>query len=225
VNKIIVEGKNDKAFIDYLFTLLNDTVENSGIVTSEIYIEPLAHGLSQTDLKKALEETLRKFDEIEKIGIIIDLDNETVPQRIQLINNAIKDVFEQENIISTVNQEFDLTYEEHSISVSCFFMNVKGKGELMNVLREIKNKPSAISDCTVLCLSDVPDADAKELDDEWVYHYIKWDNADKRERRNAKDLKFDILLNKKSKTDIWDFNHPILMDLKTYLSQFKTIKS
>ncbi len=221
MNKIIVEGKNDKAFIDYLFTLLNATVENSGIVTSEIYIEPLAHGLSKADLKKALEETIRKFDEIKKIGIIIDLDNETVTERIQLINNAIKDVLEQDNIIKTLNQEFVLTHEGHSISISCFFMNVNGKGELMNVLREIKNKASEISDCTVMCLSDVPDTDAKELDDEWVYHYMKWDNADKNERRNAKDLKFDILLNKKSKTDIWDFNQPTLKDLKTYLSKFK----
>ena len=69
----------------------------------------------------------------------------------------------------------------------------------MNVLHTIKNKESTVADCMVNCLKKVPDTDAKEMDDDWVYYYIKWDNADKQERRNAKDLKIDYLLNNKMK--------------------------
>ena len=74
-------------------------------VEESIYIDDYERleGLSETKLittLKALEADLQKRD-IEKIGIIIDIDNYSEAGRLEFVNECIQQVFESETLSST----------------------------------------------------------------------------------------------------------------------------
>ncbi|TAF94869.1 MAG: hypothetical protein EAZ45_26705, partial [Oscillatoriales cyanobacterium] len=81
-NIVIVESKNDKIFMQAMVEKLNCDIQ----VEKPIYIDDYQslEGLSETELIKALKNLIRKIDrkDIEKIGIIIDIDNDSEQERL-----------------------------------------------------------------------------------------------------------------------------------------------
>lgn len=225
-NIVIVESKNDKIFMQAMVEKLNCDIQ----VASPIYIDDYKslEGLSETELIKALKNLERKIDQkdIEKIGIIIDLDNDSEQERLNLVNKCIKQVFESETLSST-KQFIDICTDRGTNSkLACYFTNVGGKGELETLLKAIKVRDSPYADCLnswKTCLeSKGKKINQKEFDKFWVSNYIRFDTCSKKEQKQAgrkcSMSEFDYVM--EHKKDIWDWDNPALDDLKEFFKLF-----
>lgn len=214
---IIVESHNDKFFIEKLRDELGlKNIELKEPICNITDYECL-NGLSETKLTQTLKEI--KFDQYQKIGIIIDADNEGIENRIALINKCVM-------VLENVPNDFTITkinefikVESLDIEIGCYIMNVSGSGELETVLKAIKSKDSTYADCLEAwrdCLKGKgePELSQKEFDKFWVNNYLRFDTCLASEKSQA-----GTKCNYESgiKKDIWDFENQILDDLKEFL--------
>ncbi|WP_377475634.1 MAG: hypothetical protein P2A85_22595 [Microcoleus anatoxicus] len=226
-NIVIVESKNDRIFMQAMVEKLNCDIQ----VEKPIYIDDYQslEGLSETELIKALKNLIRKIDrkDIEKIGIIIDIDNCSEQERLQFVDKCIKQVFEAESLSST-KQFIDICTTDHGTNakLACYFTNVGGKGELETLLKAIKDKDSTYADCLdswKTCIeSQGKKINQKEFDKFWISNYIRFDTCSKQEQKQAGSKcsmsKFDYVM--EHKKDIWDWDNPALDDLKEFFRLF-----
>ena len=225
-NILIVESKNDKIFMQAMVEKLNCDLQ----VASPIYIDDYEslEGLSETELIKALKNLERKIDQkdIEKIGIIIDIDNDSEQERLELVNKCIKQVFESETLLST-KQFIDIcTNYGTNAKLACYFTNVGGRGELETLLKVIKARESPHADCLdswKTCLeSQGKEINQKDFDKFWVSIYLRYDTCSIQEQKQAgrkcSMSGFDYVM--ENKKDIWDWDNPALDDLKEFFKLF-----
>ncbi|WP_333419009.1 DUF3226 domain-containing protein [Microcoleus sp. MOSTC5] len=174
---------------------------------------------------KALEADLQKRD-IEKIGIILDIDNYSEPERLELVNKCIKEVFESETLLST-KQFIDICADNGTnAKLACYFTNAEGKGELETLLKAIKARESPHADCLnswKTCIeSQGKQINQKGFDKFWVSIYLRYDTcSDKEEKQAGRKCSmsgFDYVMEQKK--DIWDWNNPALDDLKEFFKLF-----
>ncbi|MGB7892480.1 MAG: DUF3226 domain-containing protein [Microcoleus sp.] len=226
-NIVIVESKNDAIFMKAMVEKLNCDIQ----VEKPIYIDEYERleGLSATKLittLKALEADLQKRD-IEKIGIIIDIDNYSEAERLEFVNECIQQVFESETLSST-KQFIDICGDNGTkAKLACYFTNVGGKGELETLLKEIKARESPHADCLDSWRSCIKEKEGKEIkqkdfDKFWVSIYLRYDTCSNQEQKQAGKKcsmsGFDYVMERKK--DIWDWNNPALDDLKEFLKLF-----
>ncbi|MEG4108836.1 DUF3226 domain-containing protein [Microcoleus sp. S13_C5] len=225
-NLVIVESKNDAIFMKAMVEFLNCNIQ----IEPPIYIDDYEslEGLSETKLTttlKALEADLQKRD-IEKIGIIIDLDNDSEAERLNLVNKCIKQVFESETLLST-KQFIDICGDNGTnAKLACYFTNVGGKGELETLLKEIKAIQSPYADCLKswqTCIeSQGKEINQKEFDKFWVSIYLRYDTCSIQEQKQAgrkcSMSGFDYVM--KHKKDIWNWDNPALDGLKEFFTLF-----
>jgi uncharacterized protein YqgV (UPF0045/DUF77 family) len=200
-------------------------------VEKPIYIDDYQslEGLSETELIKALKNLIRKIDrkDIEKIGIIIDIDNYSEQERLKFVDRCIKQVFEAESLSST-KQFIDICTADlgTKAKLACYFTNFEGTGELETVLKAIKARESPHADCLnswKTCIENQgQQIDRKDFDKFWVSIYLRYDTCSNQEQTQA-GIKcsmsgFDYVM--KQKKDIWDWNHPALNDLKEFFKLF-----
>ena len=226
-NIVIVESKNDRIFMQAMVEKLNCDIQ----VASPIYIDDYKslEGLSETELIKALKNSIRKIDQkdIEKIGIIIDIDNYSEQERLNFVDRCIKQVFEAESLSST-KQFIDICTTDHGTNakLACYFTNVGGKGELETLLKAIKARDSPYADCLdswKTCIeSQGKIIDRKDFDKFWVSIYLRYDTCSKNEQKQAGGKcsmsGFEYVM--KNKKEIWDWNNPALDDLKEFFKLF-----
>ena len=213
---IIVESHNDKYFIEKLRDILDlENIELKEPVCKMADYECL-NGLSEKKLQLTLNDI--KFDEYQKIGIIIDADNEGIQKRIDLINSCIRTLEEvpQDFQITKIN-EF-IRVKNLDIEIGCYITNKDGFGELETVLKAIKKEDSTYADCLdswKTCLnSKGKEINDKDFDKFWVSNYLRFDTCTKKEQKQAdKNCKNEVAIKK----DIWDFENLILNDLKNFL--------
>ena len=199
-------------------------------VESPIYIDDYKslEGLSETELIKALKALEANIDkrDIEKIGIIIDIDNDSEQERLKFVDRCIKQVFEAESLLST-KQFIDICGKSGTnAKLACYFTNVGGKGELETLLKAIKAEDSPYADCLdswKICLeSKGKKINQKEFDKFWVSNYIRFDTCSKKEQKQAGGKcsmsEFDYVM--KHKKDIWDWKNSALDDLKEFFTLF-----
>ena len=169
---------------------------------------------------------------IKMIGIIIDHDGK-YDERLTMINEAIKTVFETNKKFSKVSEIITIpidvdSNDRRNLKFSCFLTNVNGKGELETVLKAIKSQDSIYADCLEAwraCLQkNNKSFSEKEFDKFWLNNYVRFDTCTRKDKKQA-DRKcsmrnFDYIMKKQ----IWNFEHEILDDLKNFLAQFKTDK-
>jgi hypothetical protein len=209
-NIILVEGKDDKAFIEKLIV---------GVEAKPITVEPLG-GLSKDTMLRSLDAQRNAFlkNPYEKLGIIIDQDSFSTAERLTLVNECLQKVFGVQiiNISTFIQTEIDGI----SLQIACYFINFEGKGELESLLTRIKTQDSPYSDCLNQwqnCLSDK--VSQKEFDKLWVHYYLKYDTATHQERQQAgKYCTLEYSL--QNKPHIWDLDSPILDELKGFLNLF-----
>jgi virulence-associated protein VapD len=225
-NIVIVESKNDAIFMQAMVDQINCHIQ----VEQPIYIDDYEslEGLSETKLittLKDLEADLQKRD-IEKIGIIIDIDNYSEPERLEWVNKCIQQVFKSENLSNT-KQFIDISGDNGTkAKLACYFTNFGGKGELETLLKAIKARESPHADCLnswKTCIeSQGQQIDQKGFDKFWVSIYLKYDTCSKKEQKQAGGKcsmsGFDYVM--KHKKDIWDWNNPALDDLKEFFTLF-----
>ncbi|MBD1828948.1 hypothetical protein NDI47_07055 [Microcoleus vaginatus GB1-A2] len=225
-NIVIVESKNDAIFMKAMVEKLNCDIQ----VEPPIYIDDYEslEGLSETKLSttlKALEADIQKRD-IEKIGIIIDIDNDSQPERLNFVNKCIQKVFQSETLSNT-KQFIDIFGDNGTkAKLACYFTNVGGKGELETLLKEIKAVQSPYADCLnswQTCIeSQGKEINQKEFDKFWVSIYLRYDTCSIQEQKQAgrkcSMSGFDYVMERKK--DIWDWDNPALDDLKEFFKLF-----
>ena len=224
-NIVIVESKNDKFFMQAMVEKINCDIQ----VEKPIYIddyEPL-EGLNEKKLiitLKDLKADLQKR-EIEKIGIIIDIDNDSEQERLELVNKCIKEVFNA-TLLST-KQFIDICGDNGTkAKLACYFTNFGGQGELETLLKAIKARESPHADCLnswKTCIeSQGKNISDKDLDKFWVSIYLKYDTCSKQDQKQAERkcsmYGFDYVM--EHKKDIWDWDNPALNDLKEFFKLF-----
>ncbi|MDJ0660004.1 MAG: hypothetical protein QNJ42_11025 [Crocosphaera sp.] len=228
-NILIVESKNDKIFLEALINHLNYDIK----VGKPIYIDDYEElkGLNETQLIKTLKELKADILErgIEKIGIVIDIDDQGTDKRLEIVNNCIKNVFENSGTLNNTSELIKLTIDDVTeIEIACYFTNVDNKGELETVLKTIKTQNSPHAECLNdwrKCLKNKGyEITDKDFDKFWISIYLRYDTCSKKDQRKAGRKctmnNFDYIMENKS--NIWNFEHPILEDLKTFLALFKT---
>ena len=216
---IIVESHNDKYFIEKLRDELGLTNIKIDEPICNIHDYECLNGLSETKLKQILKEI--KFDHYQKIGIIIDADNEGIEKRIDLINSCIRTLEDVSSdfTITKIN-EFIKIESLDGVEIGCYITNVDGNGELETVLKAIKSQDSTYADCleawkTCLTSKGKTTTD-KDFDKFWVNNYLRFDTCTKQEQKQAdKNCKNEVAIKK----DIWDFKNPILYDLKEFIKK------
>jgi hypothetical protein len=227
-NTLIVESKNDKCFFDAIIQHLNCNIEIAPpiLISDEDYLE--MNGLNPQKLVSALEDL--KVDiqkgKVDKVGIIIDIDNESEDNRIEFVNNCIQSVFLNSPSLERTNELISIDLDGLDIQLACHFTNVNGQGELETILKEIKSKPSTHADCLDSWRDCIQNQDevikSKDFDKFWVDMYVRFDTCSNQEKKQAgrkcSMSGFDyIMANKK---DIWNLDHPILNDLKHFFRLF-----
>jgi hypothetical protein len=227
MNKLIVESKNDKAFIEALIRHLNVAAE----VDKPIFIDDFESldGLNPTKLTVKLNDVFSEVAKkpIEKIGILLDIDNEGVANRIQLINDCLRYTkATSAQLISNTNELIRYEIEGVNIEIACFLTNINGIGELETVLKAIKNRDSVYADCLESwkeCLiRNGKTISDKDFDKFWVANYVRFDTCSNRESRRAGEKcslqNFDYILEKTP--PVFDFEHEVLNELKDFLRLF-----
>ena len=199
-------------------------------VDPPIYIDDYKslEGLSETELIKAFKNLIRKIDrkDIEKIGIIIDIDNYSEQERLKFVDRCIKQVFEAESLSST-KQFIDICTEHGTnAKLACYFTNFEGKGELETLLKAIKARESPYADCLdswKTCIeSQGKQINQKGFDKFWVSIYLRYDTCSDNEQQQAGRKctmsGFDYVM--EHKKDIWNWDNPALDDLKEFFTLF-----
>jgi hypothetical protein len=237
MNVLIVEGKKDKAFIEYLINLI--ALPNVKVIEPpKIEVNTLG-GLSKEALNKRIGDVIPKIatDGIEKIGIIIDLDtletNGGFEKRLNLVNLSIKETFAKFGYdtakianLTDVNQFISIEIDDDTrVEIACFFIHLDDKGELEDLLRKIKVHISNHADCLEIwkgCLKSkgIHKTD-KEINKLWLHYYIRYDICTLKEQEEAnKYCNLAHVLNDRGEK-LFDFNDKCLQDLKAFLTLFK----
>jgi hypothetical protein len=201
MNILIVESENDQYFIQALVNLLNNTD------TTVCCIDDFKH--SNVDeagkqLKIQIGSALTQ-NGVSKIGVMLDMDEKALGDRINLVNKALdaalKENFETDVKISRPlerTNEFIDIYKDELITVkfACYFTNIDGQGELETLLKEIKTQDSVFADCLLegwqACLKEKGkkivdrgepgDITHKEILKLWVDFYKRFDTLKKGNR-------------------------------------------
>jgi hypothetical protein len=236
MNVLIVESKNDQAFIEAVIRSLKLQIQVA-VDTPICNIDDFEclNGLNLEKLRVKFEDVFGEIAKkgIDKIGIILDLDQETTENRLKLINEALKialkNVFDftQEALLVAENQLVIIPVNENTqFALACHFTNVDGAGELENVLKSIKTQASIYADC-LQSWRECVESNGKKLSDKefvkmWVDAYIRWDTCSRNDKKQAErkcSMKnFDYVMT--SKSTIFDLNAELLNNLKTYLRLF-----
>jgi|GEM_PF-399013 len=242
-NILIVESENDEYFIEAL--AIKVSLENEVRKIYQYQHSSLDEKKLTITLGTALTDARNRG--AAKIGVILDMDNATKTDRIQLINNCIKQSFfdcgypAPSNLLVNTNQFVkNLMDDESFVEIACFFVNVDGEGELETVLKAIKSQPSIFADCLydgwLNCLTEKGkklgkkgeqcDISEKELLKLWVDFYKRFDTL-KRQKRNKDNTGWkEIILGKKEPLtttrgeEIFDLNASELDDIKSFLNMF-----
>ena len=223
-NILIVESKNDEYFFRSVIKHLNYDIEIESPIFADEDYRPMG-GLDPTKLTQALKSIRAEIqkEDIERIGIIIDIDRDSEIDRIKFINECIVKVFPEAVLIDRINQFIDLNFEDYQIQLACYFTNVNGQGELETVLKTIKSQDSTHADCLDRwreCLtSNNRKITDKNFDKLWIANYIRYDTSTKDEKKDAAN-KLTLNYALENKSSIWNLDHPILAELKVFFKLF-----
>ncbi|CAA6819206.1 MAG: Unknown protein [uncultured Sulfurovum sp.] len=204
-NFLIVESDGDKFFIEALLVHMNLDIEVGSPICAIDEFECIG-GMSKLNNKlQSLKRRVQK-ESIDKIGIIFDADEVGIEKRTIDIKREVTNVFG----------------EEPTVEFKPFIMHVDGKGELEDILKIIKTEESLYADCLEswkICLSE----NKREVSDKvfnkfWINNYIMYDTctSSKHRGRKSKYCIFEYAMKEKK---IWDFDNPILKELKSFLKE------
>jgi len=232
-NRLIVESKNDQYFFQAIIDYLNLQIEVDSIsieISEQDY--KLLDGSDLKKLKnilKDLKAEAQKSD-IQKVGIILDIDHHAVPDRLALINQCLQDIFSPDIQLTNIKEFIPILVDDNNIEFASYFTNIDGKGELETVLKTIKSQDSVYADCLEswkTCLQNHgKEISEKDFNKFWISNYLRFDtcsNTDKKQAGKYCSMSgFKYVM--ENKTDIWNFEHSSLLELKDFLKLFTNSK-
>ncbi len=204
-NLLIVESEGDKFFIEALLNEINLKLEIGQPICTINEYECLG-GINKLEQKLKFVKTRVQKEDIEKIGIVFDADMVGIEQRKEEIKDKVKSVFGE--------------YNDDVFSI--YILNKNGVGELEDILKEIKSSNSPYADCLEswreCLLSNEIEVSDKVFNKFWVNNYIMYDTCTKSKHRGQKS-KYCIFEYAMKEKNIWNFEHPILYELKKFLKE------
>ncbi len=220
-NLLVVESENDRYFLEALIHHLNITnIEFSLPICNIDDYECLDGGIDK--LKNRLELLKNRIErerDIKRLGIVLDADQVGIAARVTQINEALHVICSDVSLagVNTVVKSNELDAE-----FLCCITHVEGVGELETLLKTIASKEKIHADCLEAwktCLEGQRKSiSSKDFDKFWVTLYLRYDTCKASEKRQAdKKCKGELAIKK----PVWDFDHPALDDLKTFLQLFK----
>jgi hypothetical protein len=245
MNILIVESENDEYFVEALAKEIS--VANKACKIDDFKHASLDPKKLTTSISDALTEVSR---DISKIGIIIDIDDNSFQERINLINSCIKEALIKRgwdvpvHLLKDVNQFVTVTIEGIDIKIACHFTNVDGQGELDTILKAIKTQSSVFADSLnkgwrksflgkgkriAKKRGESGNISEKEILKLWVDFYKRFDTLKRGDRdKHNTDWKgimlgqtsFDSKFVRQRGKDIFNLNHPKLDSLKAFLQMF-----
>lgn len=244
---IIVESKNDKAFLQALRKHIIQTEQSNDIQISEIESNEYRqlNGLNEKALSKVIYEALDEREDSPKqqIGILLDWDNESKEDRLNLVNKAINSAIQKWlpykkatisptvvtliDVNTPVSVVADIDGEPQTIEFVTYFTHVDNKGELDTLLKAIIPAEAAVFanslECWKKCFEDKgKELDKKKFDKFWLAVYIRFDTCPKDDSRDAENKCNGESLSYvfENKPHIFDWNNALLDEIKTFLRLF-----
>ena len=234
--KIIVEDNNDKHTYQAIINHIN-LQESLSVNQVEVDWE-VSSAETNPEKPTALIRTLKSLlndirsGSIERIGIVWDIDADA-EQKLKTVSSAINEAFGTDVIVKLFSKPNELgsivfdsgTPEEIEVKVACFFVGLNDKGEIEDLLKMIKSKPSPLADCIDKnlphCLKEngITDVNDKELVKLWINNYQRYDNLTKKDR-TAKNTKWESVMLKRGE-QLFDFSKAEgkeLVELKAFLN-------
>lgn len=217
---LVVESVNDKYFVEAVKDYLNciDLEVDSPVCAIDDF--ECLDGLSQSRLVKKLNEVSIKIEKqgIEKLGVLIDADNEGIEARLALISASLEAVGSSVTVLRP-NEWYRC--DTLNVDISCHVLNLNGEGELETLLRHIKSRESVYADCLNAwksCLEGSgKEVSMKSFDKFWVNIYQRYDCCSPKEQRQAgRKCSSEASMSK----GIWDFEHPSLEQFRGFLRMF-----
>ncbi len=218
-NVIIVEGITDKFFLEGYIAYLKTVFPKEYILIKN------AKGQDGvTRILKAQQININK-GETQNIGILIDADDAGITTKIkEKINPAIKEAFGVENAIDAPNKPIAVSFGRKTVNIFCHIFNFDGKGELEDVLKEIRSdkntRSPACLDKFVECLSDFNEAyPEKEYKKNFIYFY-GYDCIKSEGTLDSETIKSRLKKGEYYTPLYWNFEHDRLKELKDFLELF-----
>ncbi|MBF0377441.1 MAG: hypothetical protein HQK72_08140 [Desulfamplus sp.] len=221
-NIIIVEGITDKKFIESYINYLQDIFSKQYFLIDSIVKDAKGQDAIYSILN-AQKISIAK-GETKNIGILLDADTEGISAKIEnKINPAIEKAFSLPNHIKSQNTKYPIEFQSNIFNIFCYIFNINGKGELEDILKEIRidknTKTPMCLDKFLKCLDGFNLAyTEKEYKKNFIYFYgydcIKNEGLDI-EKTKEKLKNYDYY-----SSDYLNFNHDILKELKLFLSLF-----
>jgi hypothetical protein len=196
MNILIVESENDQYFVQGVTNFLNNKE------TIVCKIDDYRHSsLDKIKLKTQIGSALTTRG-VSKIGVMLDMDEDTLQNRLQLVNNALitalnenfGEDFKISKPIEYTNEFVAIRIDEFTtIHCACYFTNIDGNGELETLLKAIQKQDSIFADCLLegwkACVQskgkkivkrgEAGDITDKELLKLWVDFYKRFDTLKK----------------------------------------------
>ena len=236
---IIVEDDSDKYIFEAIIRHIHLQDNLSVTTTDWKSIADEANADKPTGLIKGLKGLLNDIsnEKYDKIGIVKDMDTNTISDRLLLVNNALKEAYpDAAQEIKDVNNLVPFTFIQNgtelpiTVHFACYFIHVineKGiaKGEIEDILRAIKAKDSPIADCVdehlpnCLNINNEHELREKDLVKLWFNHYQRYDTLEKKYRTFPFTTTRHIMENR---SDIFDFDKndlPEFSELKDFLKK------
>ena len=135
-NIIIVEGITDKQFVENYIEYLHEKFPAKYLLIDSVKSANGQDAISS--ILNAQKISITK-GETQNIGILLDADKEGIEEKIQnIINPAINKAFHLQNHIKSSNERFPIKLGENIVNIFCYIFNIDGKGELEDILKEIR---------------------------------------------------------------------------------------
>lgn len=233
-HKIIVESFNDQAIYSYILNHYCtpkadiETISDSLDWVDLGGLSPRALTIKLKDIKSDILKALSPL----KIGIIIDIDEESIENRIELLNKACSEAFEIEISIKQTNdfQTFiikDENNDDFDFNLAYCLAGLNGQGELEHILKEIADTTSSHhANCLetgwIKCLEAKNiSIDEKQLRKLWMDFYKRLDCLDSHQARKASDnVRWKNFLTLHG--DKFNFNKDLkeLNEIRSFLNHF-----
>ncbi len=221
-NIIIVEGISDKKFLESYIAYLQKTFPSQYLLINDIKDAKGQDAIFS--ILKAQKIYINK-GATKNIGILIDADKEGIRTKIEnKINSAIEKAFDIKNAVKAPNEISPINYGSNIVNIFCYIFNIDGKGELEDILKEIRtDKNAEIPICLdrfVECMKGFNEAYPEK---QYKKNFINFYGYEciKKEGLNAKEIKVKLKEYEYYAPPYWDFEHDMLKDLKRFLELFQ----
>jgi len=222
MNVIIVEGISDKKFLEAYISYLNEIFPKRYLI-----IDRVKNAKGQDAIFSVLnsQKIQIKKGATKNIGILIDANNLGVQEKIDnIVNPAIEKAFGLKNVVHSPNVKVSIDFEGSHVNIFCYICNINGKGELEDILQEIrKNKNAQLPLCLdkfVACMNGFNEAySEKEYKKNLIYFYA-YECICKEEGLKPNEVKSKLKGFNYFTPEHWDFEHFRLKELKKFLELF-----